>query len=131
MLQGLINYLAKKEGTLLASAARTAIATSTDQLTPYAKGIMIFLNVSAISLTPGLTLSVEMKDPVSGQYKAIWTAAVAVTGTGQYVYILSPGAKDGNATEVDGIPVPKTWRLSVAVADTDSATYSVSYSTLN
>lgn len=131
MLQGLINYQAKKEFTLLASAERTVETTSADQVTPYSSGVAIFLNVSSVTATPGLTLNVEMKDSVSGNYKIIWTAGAAVTTTGQYVYILHPAAKDGNATEVDGIPIPKTWRLKVTVADADSATYSVSYSTLN
>jgi len=131
MLQGLINFTSKKEGVLLSSSARTTNTNSEDQTTPYAKGIAIFLNVTSITSTPVLTLNVQMKDSVSGAYKTIWTSASTVTATGEYVYILYPGAKDGNATEVDGIPIPKTCRLAVTVAYSDSATYSASYSTLN
>ncbi len=112
--------------TLLASAARTATTNSPDQTNPSFRGAILFVNVTSITATPSVTPSVAMKDSISAAYGTLWTATVAIAAAGAYIYLLYPGAVNGNATEVDGIAIPRTWRLTMTHADADSITYSVS-----
>lgn len=116
------------ESTLLASAARTAETSSPDQNNYAAKGAIFFLRVSAITDTPSITLRVYTKDSISGQY-GLLVEFGAVTAEGNYVYILYPGAVETAATanlEIQGLPLPRTWKALITHADADSITYSVS-----
>src|SRR5690242_4107854 len=55
------------EGTLLAEAARTATTYAAAPLTnPSARGVTLWLNITAASGTGGLILRVRGYDPVSG-----------------------------------------------------------------
>lgn len=112
---------------ILGSAARTATTISADLDNRFAKGVLITLDVTAAVATPSITLSVEVKDEVSGKYETIFTASAAVTGVGTHSYLIYPraGAAAGDIVEVAGFPLPKTWRVKVTHADADSITYSV------
>lgn len=113
--------------TVLASAARTATTNSSDQTNHNAKGFTLFLDVSEIVATPSITLSLQIKDSISGLYFTFWTAALAVTAPGQFAYQFGPGASDnGSWTETSAFFVGRTWRVVSTHADADSITYSVS-----
>ena len=56
----------------------------------------------------------------------MWTAAAAITATGQYAYLFVPGGAAGSYTEAVNLALGRTWRLGVTHGDTDSITYSVS-----
>lgn len=114
------------EGTLLASAARTATASTSDQTNYNARGVRVYINATAVTLTPSVTFSIEEKDSVSGTYTAILTSA-AVTTTGHTVLTVYPGATAA-ANVTASHPLPRTWRVTATHADTDSITYSVGYS---
>lgn len=110
---------------LLASAARTtAIQSDEVKNSGGYRGILLIIDATALAATPGVTPSIQAYDPTSNAWYTIWTAAAAIAATGDFTYLLYPGASGGNVTEVDGIPVPYRWRLSMAVADADSLTYS-------
>lgn len=121
------------EGTLLASAARTADILSPTQTNYNAKAVQVFLNVTAVSGTGGLTVYIATKDPVSGTGAYLLQASVAVTGTGQYIYELGLGASGTAGQKVKvrlaGM-VPRTWYVIIAHGDASSYTYSVGYSLL-
>ena len=120
------------EATLLASAARTVETNSADQVNYNGKALALFIDVTSITSTPSVTPQLEWKDPVSGDYEPIWIAAAAITATGEYVYLFDMGGV-GSAGEYDeavNIRIPRTWRLTVKVADTDSMTYSVAACTM-
>lgn len=114
------------EGTLLASAARTATTNSPDQSNYGARGVRVRINVTAVSATPSITVAIQEKDSISGNYISILTSA-AIVSTGQKTtLVLYPGAT-GVANAVLGEPLPRTWRVAVTHADADSITYSVDY----
>lgn len=114
--------------TLLSSAARTADTNSSDQTNYNARGAMFFVNVTATSATPSVTLNVQGKDPVSGNYFTIYTSA-AFTATGQFSYQVYPGASAAGAlTGAAPLTIPRTWRVFMDHADADSITYSVGMS---
>jgi len=119
---------ANTEVTALASAARTATVNSADLTNYNARGVLVTLNVSAVTATPALTLSIEAK--MGAVYEALLTATTAVTATGIHSYLVYPGvgAASGDVVQVAGFPLPRTWRVTVTHGDTDSATYTVSAS---
>lgn len=109
--------------TILPSAARTASVSKEIPNNGW-RGLLIVVDVTALSATPAVTPQLEVKNE-AGQWQAIWTAAAAITATGDYEYLLYPGASGGNFTQVAGIPVPLESRLVFTHGDADSITYSV------
>lgn len=114
------------EGVLLASAARTATASSADQTNPNAKGVRIFIDATASAATPSVVFTVEVKDPISGTYTAILTSA-AITGTGHTILVIYPGVTAAANVAVS-MALGRTWRVTGTAGDADSLTYSVGYS---
>jgi hypothetical protein len=117
--------------TLLATAARTATTTTSDQantgLNINCRGVMVTLDVTAVTATPALTLSIQGKDPASGKYENLLTASSAVVTTGTHTYLMHPdaGTAAADVTQTTAFILPPVWRVSVAHGDTDSATYTV------
>jgi len=112
-------------GTLLASAARTATASSADQVNYDARGVHIYINVTAVTDTPCVVFTAEDKDPVSGAYATLLTSA-AITGTGLTRLTVYPGATPVANVAVS-LPLPRTWRLTATHGDADSITFSAGY----
>jgi hypothetical protein len=124
---------ANTEGTLLASAARTATTTSANQTNHNARGVLVTLNVT-VAGTGGLTVRVWALDPISGSQIALdGNAPAAITATGRYAFMLYPGIVEATKTgsgfiqQTRSIAVPRTWFAQVAHADGSSWTYSLSY----
>ena len=121
----------KRAFEILPSAARVAAPTPVDiELygeTQNCRGILVIVDVTAVTATPGLTLSILALDPVSGKAVALLTASSPLTGTGTAAYLLGAGVGTAGAgiTQVAAFPLPPSVRFSVAHADADSATYSV------
>ena len=112
--------------TLLASAARTTATTSSDQVNLGWKGVHVYINVSAIVASPGLTITIQGKDELTGAYYTLLTGTQIVTATSQVLKVYPGITAAANASASDVLP--KYWRVSVAVADADEATYSISCS---
>lgn len=124
------------ETTLLSSSARTSTTATSDQTNYNARGVQLTLDITA---TPNnaetLTVELQVKDPVSAKYTTItaFTALVASAlgaspTTATYVYTVYPGAVETAAVaqhEVQGLPVPRTWRARVVHSSTGSWTYSL------
>jgi len=123
---GLDRQRNNQEIVLLASAARTATLQSADIVNYNGSGLILFLNVSAITATPTITLSLQIKDSISGNYFTIWTAAAGVSTVVSRAYLFTPGGAAGSYTEAVNLRLARTWRLNVAHTDADSITYSVS-----
>jgi len=112
------------QGALLASAARTATQTTADQTNYNGRGIHVILDVTSITDTPSIVLKIEGKS-ASGVYYTL-LESVAVIGTGTHVYKVMPWATPV-VNEAAADLLPRTWRVVVTHADTDSITYSVDY----
>ena len=113
-------------GTALASAARTATVSSLDILNDLAGGVHVVLDVTAVVDTPSVVLKIEAKDPASGEYYTL-LAGAAVTTVSTNIYKVYPGLTASVNAIVSDV-VPKTFRVTLTHADTDSITYSVGYS---
>lgn len=116
-------------GTLLASAARTATISSSDQTNYNGRGVRVFINVSVVpGAAPSLVPTIEVKDPVSGVYTAVLTGA-AIVAVGHTVLTLFPGVTVAANLAVSNA-LGKIWRLTITAGNANSATYSAGYSTL-
>lgn len=93
------------------------------------KAVHVVLDVTAIAATPVLTLTIEGKDEVSGKFYTL-LAGAAVSTVSTNVYRVGPGLTAA-ANLVANDFVPRAGRIRVAVADADSATYSVGIATVN
>lgn len=111
--------------TLLPSAARTATLATPTQTSPNHRGLVLFVNITALAgTTPSLTPQILAVDPVSGTTLPIWAGA-ALTAVGLSAYLLYPGAAGGSYTGVAGIVVPRAWQANFVVAGTTpSVTFS-------
>jgi len=111
------------ELTVLASAARTASVNSSDLSNFNCRGVHIIIDVTADPAAASLTFTLQGKDAVSGKYYTLLTSA-AIAAVGTTVLAVYPGITAAANVSAANI-LPKTWRVSVTAADTDSITYSV------
>jgi hypothetical protein len=112
------------ERTLLASASRSVTTNSPDQVNYNGKRLALIVDVSVPgtgSITPGL----HVKDPVSGNYVTIWTAAAAITTQVTRAYLFEPGCSGGSWTEILGFAIPRTFRAVITANNGNAITYSV------
>ncbi len=113
------------EETVLTSAARTATTNSADFINHNAKGIKVVIDVSAIAATPSITVDIQGKDPISGNYYSLGLVSAAITTVSTNVIEVFPGISEVANQSLSRI-LPRTYRVVVTHADGDSITYSVS-----
>ena len=120
-------YDCNHELTVLASAARTATANSSDMENRAARGVRLFLNVSAVSgTTPTLDVKVQVKDPISDTYIDLPNAAFAQkTTTGSDELTIYPGVTTA-ANRAVSTALSQKWRVVATIGGTTpSFTFSV------
>lgn len=105
--------------TLLTSVGRTITTSSADFKNYNARGVMCFWNWTIAGATPSLIFTIEGKDPISGLYFALATAA-AQTTIGARIVIMYPTVTGGSS------PLSLTWRVTITHNNANSNTYSVS-----
>jgi hypothetical protein len=112
--------------TVRASAILTA-TTQSGTIDNYgAKGATFFINVTAIDGTPSITVQVQARDSISGNWKDIPGAVTgAITAVGQTTLTLYPGIAETANTEVS-VPLPQKYRLVYTLTSVTSITFSVS-----
>lgn len=114
--------------TLLASAARTASVNTVDVVNDAFRGVRVYINVTASAATPSVVFTIKDKDPVSGNYSTL-LASAAITGAGLTVLTVYPGVT-ASANVAASTPLGRVWRVEAVAADSDSLTYSVTYTHL-
>lgn len=104
--------------TLFTLSSQAANGNSTDQTNFNGRGLKLVTNITGItgSGTPTLTVTIQGKDPVSGQYYTILTGA-GITATGTQVLTVYPGiavAANVSASDI----LPRTWRVAFTITGT-------------
>jgi|GEM_PF-2472857 len=112
------------EEAIIASAARTASFSSADFTNYNAKGGHFIVNVTAVTDTPEVVITIEGKDPISGDYYPVLVSDT-INSVGMTILKVYPGIT-GSANASANDILPRTYRVSSAHADADSITYSVS-----
>jgi hypothetical protein len=119
------NLYSRDPFTVLPSAARTAspdtmefVASSVDF-----HGLHLVVDVTAVTATPSVTVTVQGVDRLSGKvYTVLASAAITATGT----TVLKVGAGlTAAANLVANDVVPPVFRVTVAHGDADSITYTI------
>ena len=120
------------EVTLLASAARTVVTSSDDQINTNNSGLILIVDITVDPAAASITPTLEIRDPISGNYFTVWTAAVALAAVGMTAYLFDIGGVGlaGSFTEAVNIRLTRTWRFTMTVANANSITYSVSANNL-
>lgn len=116
-----------QDATLLASAARTITTASADQTNYNGSGVIVVLDMSVIG-TGSVTLTIQGKDSISGNYYTL-LAGAAVVSNSTNVYTVYPSAP-ATANVSANSPLPRTWRVNVVANNANSASYSVSASVI-
>jgi len=115
------------EGTLLASAVRAATNFTADQVNPNARGVRVSYNITAVPGTDTITVQIQGKDPVSGNYFTILAGAAQVATGQKPDLIVYPGVT-ATANVAVSEPLPRTWRVNVVHSAASNFTYSVGFS---
>jgi len=108
---------------LLESAERTETTTSRDVTNTGARGLHLIIDVTAVTDTPTITVTLQGKDEVSGKYYTLLTSA-GISTVSTTVLRLYPGLT-ASANVIANDVLPPVFRLSVAHSDTDAITYSI------
>lgn len=115
---------------VLPSAVRSATLSSADFTNHNGRGIILFLNITAVPTIDTVLLRMEIRDPVSGLYKLMF-AGTAQSATGLTTYYVYPGGADaGQYTNRISSPLPRTFKLMVVHSAATNFTYSVGASLL-
>lgn len=103
-----------------AGAAGAGTYTSADQKNLTHRGLNLYINITALTGTgPTVTVIIEGKDPVSGQYFTL-LSSTALSAIGFTRLIVYPGiAVTANFSDNDALP--GTWRVRVVVGGTGPA----------
>jgi hypothetical protein len=119
------------EGTLLASAARTATTSTATQINYNARGVILFLRITAASGTGGLQPRLFLVDALTDGQIAVIAAPTARTTTGSAAYVFYPGSTAAafvDLTQNVSLPLPRSWAVTVIHGDASSYTYSLGFS---
>lgn len=103
--------------SLLTLTAASASINGSDNSNPFAKGITVVVDITAISgTTPSLVITIEGKDPVSGKYYTILQSA-SLTAVGTTVLKVYPTLTAAANTAANAM-LPKTYRVRSTIAGT-------------
>lgn len=123
-----------QEGALLASASRSATTSSATRTNHGARGVVVWLDLSAFNGGTGLTLQLWAVDPVGGRAGLLASWGPRSNPAQVHWLELSPGCAAGAAADAYGFRVagalPRQWFVTVSHATATAHTYGVSYSLL-
>lgn len=105
---------------LLTYAAAGAGTNGADQTNTSARGIKLFISITAITgTTPTFTVTLQGKDTISGAYYTI-LASAALNATGFTVLTVYPGITSSANTAANDV-LPGTWRVISSIGGTTPA----------
>jgi archaellum component FlaF (FlaF/FlaG flagellin family) len=115
-------------GSLNIAAGSTTTQTGPDIVADQgARGVTVYVKTTAIG-TGSITVTIQGKDVISGDYYTLLTGAAVTTNTTNR-YTVFPGATvAANVSANDGLPA--IWRILVTANNANPATYTVGWSTL-
>lgn len=114
---------AQKDGVIFASASRNAgTYTTSDFFAPDVNGLRLYIDLTSVGGAGTVTVTIQGKDPVTGNYVAI-AASAALAAVATTILTLAPGVTETANVDI-GDPLPSIWRLSVVVGG-NAVTFSI------
>ena len=115
-----------KHVTVYASAARTATPTAVTLPSGRYNYLNLVIDVTAVTATPSVVVTIDGLDPISGKYTNILTSAASTdSGSPQTVVLkIGPGLPVTNNVSANAV-LTDTLKVTVTHGDSDSITYSV------
>lgn len=107
---------------LVGTGAKTATPTIADQVNYNGRGLVLVMNVTAITATPSVTLYIDGSDNSGGYYNILTSAAI--TAVGVYTLKVYPGLVAA-ANLVANDVLPRNFRVRAVHLDADSINYSL------
>lgn len=114
---------ANQDIILLASAARTATTTTADMTNHNARGVVVVVDVTAVGVTPSVTVRIQGRDVASGKYQTYLTSA-AISTVSTTTLTVYPGVTVAANTAASA-PLPRVWRVDITHDNAVTITYSV------
>lgn len=112
-----------RDRVIFESAARTATHNSSDIPNRQGRGLVVTIDVTAVSATPSVVFKIQAKDVASGKYRDVLESA-AITAVGTTVLRVHPSLTAAANTIAKDMP-GATYRILATHGDADSITYSV------
>ena len=116
--------MTSREVTVLPSAARTATPAAVVVGSVYARGVHVVVDVTAVGVTPSITVTLESQDLTSGKWYPLLTSA-AISTVSTTVLKVYPGATVAANLAANDV-LAEAFRVTVTHANGNSITYSVS-----
>lgn len=109
------------------SAARTTAYTSPVISNPDGfDGVRIFIDATAKSDTPSVTFSIQIQDPIGGDWVSILTSAAVTDALSAPLHLtVGPGVASVSNVAL-GTYIGRKFRVISTPGDSDSLTYSIS-----
>lgn len=108
--------------SLLAQAAQAATTATPDQTNVGARGVKVFVNITAIG-TGSITVQIQGKDPASGVYYNL-LASAALIANGFTVLEVYPGIA-AVANLAANLSLPRVWRINVVSNNINPVAYTI------
>lgn len=113
-----------KTQTVAPSLARTATATfGPFTNTNGATGILVDIDITAVTSTPSTTFAIQVKDPVSGVWTAVLTSAAQAAAAHLRLKVHPAITVVANLAASDLLS--KNWRVVATHGNANSMTYSI------
>lgn len=110
--------------TLSASSAKTATANyEPNANNRYARGVVVYINITASSATPSVVFTIQGYDEASDAWYDI-LASAAQTGTAAVRMRVHPSLAAVTNLAANDL-LPRRWRVRAVHADSDSITFSL------
>ena len=116
-------YAVNQDTNILLNGVGQTVSQNTFDLTnPNSRGMKLFVNMVAVG-TGSVTVTIQGKDPVSGNYYTI-LASAAITVNGFTTYTVYPGAPITANVSVNDV-LPRVWRVLATANNANPANYTV------
>ena len=123
-----MSYIGNEDLILFTSAARAG-ANNGDVFEHKGRGLLLIANITARSASDTLTISLQARDPVSGEYLTIWQAASAINSADlTVIYSFMPGQAADAAnlyTDKVNMALPRQLRPVAVVSGSGTVTFSL------
>ena len=107
--------MAKVQTDALITYAAAGAGTTTSDQYSHARGLLLFIDITAVGGTPTLTVTLQGKSPTGVYYTILASAALSATGlTVLKVYPALTAAANAAANDV----IPEVYRVSAVIAGT-------------